>query len=692
MAEHLLLEIGLEEVPARFVRPAAEQLLDIVERWLDESRIARGAVRVFATPRRLAVLAEDVADRQADRTQEAKGPALSIAKDEQGNWTKAALGFARSQGVDPADLEVRDVGGTPYVFAVKTSAGGKTEDLLPRAAAEWIRSMSFPKSMRWGGHDLRFIRPIRWIVFLYGDRVVPLELAGVSSGRVTRGHRFLGSDVSLARAGEYAEALRRQYVLADPEERKQAILDQIRRLSEQKGWTIAVNEDLLEEVLFLVEYPTVLSGSFDPAFLAIPQDVLITSMREHQRYFPVFDAGGKLLPHFVTVRNGDGRSLDVVARGNEKVLRARLTDARFFYEEDKKLTIDRALGKLETIVYREELGTVGDKVRRVRRVAGGLAERLGLPEEARRHVDRAAHICKFDLVTQMVYEFPELQGIMGEDYARLMGEPEPVCRAVNEHYRPRHAGDGPPESPVGAVVGLADKMDTIAGCFSIGIVPTGSQDPYALRRQATGIVQTLIRHGFPVCLDDLFRLSLAALRESCGLKRDEADIMRDLRDFFALRIKNALSDKVRHDVAEAVMESGVFISPVPSVIRRAEALEAFLAGEEAKAAVDAFNRVCNLAVKAESGDLDERFLTEPAERELYKQWQQLHIIYNGLLEEGREERALAALAGLRDAVNAFFDAVLVMAEDPHVRQSRLALLSRIAGDIRRFADFSRLVK
>src|SRR5690606_630327 len=280
MAEHLLLEIGLEEVPARFVRPAAEQLRDIVERWLDESRIARGAVRVFATPRRLAVLAEDVADRQAGRTPEAKRPALSIAKDEQGNWTKAALGFARSQGVDPADLEVRDVGGTPYVFAVKTSAGGKTEDLLPRAAAEWIRSMSFPKSMRWGGHDLRFIRPIRWIVFLYGDRVVPLELAGVSSGRVTRGHRFLGSDVSLARAGEYAEALRRQYVLADPEERKRAILDQIRRLSEQKGWTIAVNEDLLEEVLFLVEYPTVLSGSFDPAFLAIPQDVLITSMRE----------------------------------------------------------------------------------------------------------------------------------------------------------------------------------------------------------------------------------------------------------------------------------------------------------------------------------------------------------------------------------------------------------------------------
>lgn len=692
MAEHLLFEIGLEEVPARFVRQAAGQLKDIVEKWLDESRIAHGAVRSFATPRRLAVLAEDVADRQADLTQETKGPALSIARDEQGNWTKAALGFAKSQGVDPAELTVRDVGGTPYVFAVKKGTGEKTEALLPRAAGEWIRAMSFPKNMRWGRHDVKFIRPIRWLVFLYGDRVVPLEVAGVSSGRMTRGHRFLGGEAELARASEYADALRGQYVLADPKERKRAILDQIGRLSREKGWTIAVQEDLLEEVLFLVEYPTVLYGSFDPAFLAIPQDVLITSMREHQRYFPVFDGNGRLLPHFVTVRNGDDRSLELVARGNEKVLRARLTDARFFYEEDKKLSIDRALGKLESIVFHEDLGTVGDKVRRIRTLAGRLAERAGIGGEEKRHIDRAAHICKFDLVTQMVYEFPELQGIMGEEYARLQGEPEPVCRAVNEHYRPRHAGDGPPEGLVGAVVGLADKMDTIAAFFSIGIVPTGSQDPYALRRQAAGIVQTLIRHGLKLHLDDLFRLSLGVLRDSRGLKRDEADILRDLRDFFALRVRNVLSDKVRHDVAEAVMEGGVFASPVPSVIRRAEALEAFLAADGAKAAVDAFNRVCNLAVKAESDELDERMLAEPAERELYKQWQQLHIIYGGHLDEGREAQALDALAGLRDAVNRFFDAVLVMAEDPAVRRARLALISRIARDIRRFADFSRLVK
>jgi glycyl-tRNA synthetase beta chain len=690
MAEDLLIEIGLEEVPARFVRQAADQLKGIVEKWLDDSRIARGPVRSYATPRRLAVLVEQVADKQADLSQEVKGPSLAIARDAEGNWTKAALGFARSQGVDPADFVVRDVGGTEYVFAVKNGAGGRTEELLPQAAGEWIRAMSFPKNMRWGHQELRFVRPIRWLVFLYGDRVVPLEVAGVASGRVTKGHRFLGTDAEIPHASLYADVLRGERVLADIEERKSAILDQIRGLSREKGWTIAVKEDLLEEVLFLVEYPTVLHGSFDPAFLAIPQDVLITSMREHQRYFPVLDENGKLLPHFVTVRNGDDRSLDQVARGNEKVLRARLTDARFFYEEDQKLAVDKALEKLETIVYHEELGTIADKVRRIRRLAGQLAELAVTGEEDKRLIDRAAQICKFDLVTQMVYEFPELQGIMGEDYARLQGEPEAVCRAVNEHYRPRHAGDGAPDGLVGAFVGIADKMDTIAGCFSIGIVPTGSQDPYALRRQAAGIVQTLLRHELPVTLDQLFDLALATLRESRGLKRPEADIVRDLRDFFALRVKNVLADKVRHDVAEAVMESG--ISAVGSVIRKAEALEAFVAGNEAKPAVDAFNRVCNLAVKAENDELDEGALREPAEQELYKQWKQLNIIYNEHLDEGKEAEALAVLAGLRDAVNGFFDAVMVMAEDPAIRRARLALLARIAADIRRFADFSRLVK
>lgn len=691
MTEDLLIEIGLEEVPARFVRQAAEQLRKTVEDWLDESRIAHGAVRWFATPRRLAVLAEQVADKQTDHAEEVKGPSLAIARDEQGNWTKAALGFARSQGVDPADFVIRDLGGTDYVFAVKSGSGQSTADLLPQAAAEWIRSLSFPKNMRWGNVDLRFIRPIRWLVLMLGDQVVPFDLAGVSAGRVTKGHRFLGADAAIDHASRYVDVLREQFVLADPEERKRAILGQIDRLSRDNGWNVAVPDELLEEVLFLVEYPTVLHGSFDPAFLDIPQDVLITSMREHQRYFPVLDGDGKLLPHFVTVRNGDGRSVDVVARGNEKVLRARLADARFFYEEDKKLAVDEALQKLDAIVFHEELGTVGDKVRRVRNLAGQLAGLAGMGEEERRHVDRAAEICKFDLVTQMVNEFPELQGIMGEDYARIHGEPEAVCRAVNEHYRPRHAGDRAPETAVAAIVGMADKMDTIAGCFSIGIVPTGSQDPYALRRQAAGIVQTLLTHQIPLTLDRLFETTLAVLRESRGLKRPEADIMRDLHDFFALRVKNVLSDKVRYDVAEAVMESG--ISSVPAVVRKAEALAAFAAsGEEAKAAIDAFNRVCNLAVKAESDELDEQVLADPAEQELYKHWKNVHTIYHGHLQAGREAEALDALAGLKQAVNRFFEAVMVMAEDPNLRRARLALLAGIAGDIREFADFSRLVR
>lgn len=690
MAEHLLFEIGLEEVPARYVRRAAEQLRDKVADWLKEARIGHGEVRWFATPRRLAVQVMDVAGKQDDYEEEVRGPSLKVARDEAGNWTKAALGFARSQGVDPADFSVRDVNGTAYVFAVKSGAAQKTAELLPHAAEEWIRTLSFPKNMRWGARDLRFIRPIRWLVLLYGSEVLPLEIAGVRSGRTTAGHRFLGADVELNEAASYADALREAMVLADPEERKQAILDQIGQLSESRGWHVAVEAELLEEVLFLVEYPTVLAGSFDPAFLDIPQDVLITSMREHQRYFPVLDPDGRLLPHFVTVRNGDDRALDVVVRGNEKVLGARLADARFFYEEDKTRTIDEQLAKLDAIVFHEELGTVGDKTRRVRELAGRLAALAGLGGEERSMVDRAARICKFDLVSQMVYEFPELQGIMGEDYARLQGEPEAVAKAVNEHYQPRHAGDPAPRGTVGAIVGMADKLDTITGCFSIGIIPTGSQDPYALRRQAQGIVQTLLAHPFPLTLDRLFEEALAVLRDARGLKREEADIRRDLREFFALRVKHVLADHVRYDVAEAVMESG--IDDVSAVVRKADALTAFIAaGAEAKADADAFVRVCNLAGKAEPGPWEHRLLTEQAEQQLYKQWKELHIVYNGLMDDGKEAEALAALAGLRSAINAFFDAVMVMAEEPDLRKARLGLLRDVAADIRRFADFSRLV-
>lgn len=690
MAKDLLLEIGMEEIPSRFIRASVEQLADKTVKWLNDSRIGYESVAMYATPRRIAVLAKGVAEKQADLSEEAKGPAKKIALDDNGGWTKAALGFARSQGVQPEQLFFKEIGGIEYVHAAKSSVGAETAGLLADGLAAVVQSLTFPKNMRWGSCDMKFVRPIRWIVALFGEEVVPLSIAGVTAGRTTKGHRFLGRDANIARPAEYAETLRRQFVFADIAEREAIILNQIRRLAEEKGWSIPVKEDLLEEVLFLVEYPTVLFGTFNPEFLHIPQEVLITSMREHQRYFPVLDSAGKLLPYFVTVRNGNEASLDQVAKGNEKVLRARLSDARFFYEEDQKLPIEAALAKLETVVFHEELGTLGDKVRRIGKIARALTTVLQLNGETANHIERAAAICKFDLVTQMVYEFPELQGVMGEDYARKAGEPEPVARAVFEHYQPRFSGDAAPASIVGAVVSIADKLDTIAGCFSIGIVPTGSQDPYALRRQAAGIVSILLEHKLAVTLGDLFDIALRVHEEARQLKRSRDEIAKDLHDFFLLRVKNVLAEKeVRYDVSDAVTSAG--IDDVNGVVRRADALTEAVKLPDFKTAVDSFNRVCNLAAKAVGEDVRPERFAEAAEQALHAAWQDVHAAFERELAAGREAAALAALASLKQPITAFFDAVMVMADDEAIRNNRLALLKSIAKDIKRLADFAKLV-
>ncbi|WP_252361836.1 glycine--tRNA ligase subunit beta, partial [Paenibacillus terrae] len=507
MSKDLLFEIGLEEVPARFIPAAIQQLKERMTAWLDSSRIAHGDVEAYATPRRLAVLVKEVAEKQEDINEEVKGPSRKIALDEAGNWSKAALGFARSQGVDPEQFTFKELGGVEYIYATKSSIGVPTAEVLSEGLLHILHAMTFPKFMRWASYDFKFVRPIRWLIALFGKDIVNLEIAGVRSGNVSRGHRFLGQDTVVESPADYVEALRKQHVIVDIAERQSIIVKQIEALAAEKDWTIAVKDDLLEEVLYLVETPTVLFGGFDPSFLNIPKDVLITSMREHQRYFPVLDHAGELLPYFVTVRNGGSQSLDVIAKGNEKVLRARLSDAKFFYEEDQRLEIKDALSKLESIVFHEELGSVGDKVRRIRRIADALAEKLRVSPDTLESVSRAADICKFDLVTQMVYEFPELQGVMGEDYARKAGEKEEVARAVFEHYQPRFAGETVPSTNAGAIVSIADKIDTITGCFSIGIIPTGSQDPYALRRQAAGIVQILLDRNLSATLSDVFNIA-----------------------------------------------------------------------------------------------------------------------------------------------------------------------------------------
>lgn len=691
MAKDLLLEIGLEEVPARFVRGAIEQLKEKTMKWLADSRLSYTQVEAFATPRRLAVRITQLAEKQEDIVEEVKGPSKKIAYDENGALSKPALGFAKSQGVDPEALFVRELAGVEYVYAYKSSKGVETVSLLPEVLPTLITSLHFPKNMRWGSYELRYIRPIRWLVALFGTEVVPFELAGVQTGNVSQGHRFLGVDTVIEEPAVYVERLRAQYVIADIEERQAAIETGIAQLAEANGWHIAVKDDLLEEVLFLVETPMALSGSFDPSFLNIPQEVLITSMREHQRYFPVLDADGRLLPHFVTVRNGDKLALDVVSKGNEKVLRARLSDAKFFYEEDKRLEIPTALAKLENIVYHEELGTVGDKVRRIRAIADRIAQHLRLDEQTIRDVSRTADICKFDLVSQMVYEFPELQGIMGEDYARKAGENEAVSRGIMEHYSPRNADDQPASSITGAVVGIADKIDSIAGCFSIGIIPTGSQDPYALRRQAAGIVSTLLAHGFELPLPELFRIALETYAER-GLKREAHEIAHDLQEFFALRIKNVLSEQaVKYDVIDAILGAGS--EDVKRTVLRALTLQSAINDKgktEFRLVVEAFNRVCNLAAKADTRQVDAMLFAEATEGDLYTAWQAANGSYVVAYAEGRMSEALSALSTLREPIAAFFDKVMVMADDEAVRRNRLALLGLIGDDVKQFADFSKL--
>lgn len=690
--QDFLLEIGVEEMPARFVRQSMEQLQTKLEQWLGEHSLTYAHIAAFATPRRLSVLVKGLAERQADREEEVKGPAKKIALDDAGNWTKAAQGFARSQGVSVDDLIFKEQKGVEYVYAHKQIKGLETEQLLPQLE-ELIKGLTFPKQMRWGSHTLRFVRPLKWLVALYGQTVIPLEITGVMADRYTEGHRFLSGSIRLDQPGEYVEVLRDNFVIVNMEERKHMIVEQLQAIEKENGWTVPIDQALLEEVTQLVEYPTALYGSFDKEFLDIPSEVLITSMKEHQRYFPVTDERGRLLPHFITIRNGQEDSEGLVVRGNEKVIRARLADARFFYEEDKKLKIDTALSQLEQIVFQEELGSIGDKVRRVKQLALHVASAVQLDEQARQSLERAAEICKFDLVTQMVGEFPELQGIMGEKYAGLAGEDEEVSKAVREHYLPRFAGDKLPTQQISSILSIADKMDTIAGCFGIGIQPTGSQDPYALRRQATGIVQIILAENWPITLAQLFSLTLSVLRQANLLKEDEQKIIRDLEQFFFLRLKNKLQEEgIRYDLIEAVLVDYANTSLV-AIVTKANLLMKEMKKETFKPLVEAFTRVNNLAIKLEERDrpVKEALFEGASEQTLFDIYDIVNKDYTVHAQAGQWEEAFQALIQLQEPIDQFFEETMVMVDKEELRLNRLALLQKVSQLLHRFADFSQIV-
>ncbi len=687
----VLLEVGTEELPARFVQPARLQLEQALQGMLREERLAPASVRSWATPRRLAVLAEGVPGRQPDAERVVRGPAAHVAFDSAGRPTAAAVGFARSQGVPVEALERRSTGSGEYVFARRVVQGRAAGEVLVEAVPRLLASLSFPKTMRWARYDLRFARPIRWVVALLDEDVIPFEVAGVRAGRLTFGHRQLSPGphiLQCADARHYEQVTRTAYVLADREARRAEVAAQVRRRAQEAGGEAELHEALLDEVTDLVEWPTAFLGWFDAEFLELPEPVLVTVMRHHQRYFPV-RRGGVLLNAFVGVRNGDREGLDAVREGNEWVLRARLVDARFFYQEDRKRSLEEWAERLEFVTFHEKLGSLRQKVQRLERLCRWLADALRLSPDQASQLERAARLCKADLSTHLVGEFPELEGVVGAIYARLDGEPPEVCEAVEEHYRPRGSGDEVPRSALGALLAVADRVDTLVGFVGIGILPSGSADPYGLRRAAAGLLDTLFEHRARIGV----RLP--------GLVEQALGGYLDYPDFqgAAERIAAFLHDRVRawmlergfsHDVVDAVLQ--VWEGGVPDfldAIRRAQALSEFRTTPEFAEAYEAFDRAYRI------WDKQTRHLPgspeHPAEEGVQQAVEAAQRKLEGLLAAGADREAMTHLAGLRAPVARLFDEVLVNDPDPRVRARRHALLAQVVHLFWQVARFEHLV-
>ncbi|WP_298464682.1 glycine--tRNA ligase subunit beta [uncultured Mitsuokella sp.] len=682
MAKDLLFEIGTEEIPAHVMPGTLAQLKEHAEKAFKENRIAFDAIRTLGTPRRTALLVKGLAEKQEDVTSENRGPSVKIAFDADGKPTKAAQGFARGQHVAPEDLVVKD----GYVYAEVHEEGQPTAKLLETLLPELVCGLSFPNNMRWGDLDFKFIRPIRWFVALYDKDVIPFELANVKSGRTSRGHRFLSQgDFTIDSAADYETACEENFIIVDQDKRKAMIREQIEEVAMENGGQAEITDDLLEEVLYLVEYPTALCGKFEEKYLQLPPEAVITPMRDHQRYFPVKDAAGKLLPLFITVRNGGREYLETVQHGNERVLRARLADAQFFFDEDRKKSLEEHRDKLKTVVFQQGLGTMYEKTERLATLADFIADELHADEKAHKHAHRAALLSKADLVTGMVTEFTELQGIMGREYAKLDGECEKVAIAIDEHYKPRFAGDSQPATTAGRIVSTADKIDTIVGTFSLGKIPTGSQDPFALRRQALGLVNMMIEAKYHLSLSALVSKSMDLYGIADEAAREK--MQQDVADFMRLRLKNVL-ESVRYDVLDAVLGD---VDDLYAVAQRAVAVEAFVAGKDAEKDIQAFVRVGNLAKKAGQAAVDAALFQNDEERALYAAYEEADKAAAEKLQAEDYAGALEAFTQLSQPIDAFFDGVMVMDKDEKIRDNRLGLLKSIDALVKRVADFSKIV-
>lgn len=678
MAKDLLLEIGLEEMPAHIVSASRLQLEEKVVKFLDENNLTYETVQSFSTPRRLAVRVTQLPEQQEDAQEEVKGPAKKIAQDDQGNWSKAAEGFVKGQGVTTDSITFKELKDVEYAYVTKYHQGQKTIEVLT-GLKEIITSLTFPITMHWGNHEFEYIRPIHWIVALLDEEVIPFSILDVTTGASSRGHRFLGDAVTFKHSNEYEEKMKEQFVIVDPKVRQAMLIEQANLLAEKNHWKLNLDENLLEEVNNLIEYPTAFVGEFDEKYLSVPDEVLVTSMKEHQRYFDVRNDQGLLLPYFISVRNGDSVHLENVIKGNEKVLTARLEDAAFFYSEDKKLLIEECVNKLKQVTFHEKIGTIYEKMQRVGIIGQIIGKEVGLSDTELTELKRASEIYKFDLVTNMVSEFPELQGIMGEKYALLQGEEPAVAQAIREHYLPTSSEGELPVSAIGAVLAIADKLDSVFSFFTVGLIPSGSNDPYALRRQTYGVIRIVENRGWQFPLVQLqldIDAAVNADSQKYGIQLTSGQ--EEVIDFVKARLRQLLTTKdVRHDVIDAVISSEQ--KDLAKLFSSALILKKHLLDKEFKPSMEALTRVINLAKKGQDwldqeSQVDAALFENDAEKALH---QAVNTIEKNFKENTVSEN-YQALVDLRQLIERYFEETMVMAEDEKVKINRLNELNRIA--------------
>lgn len=690
MTHSFLLEIGLEEMPAHVVTPAMEQLKQRVINFLDANNLKHGTVEPFATPRRLAVLVHELANQQPDQDLEVKGPAKKIAVDEQNHWTKAAEGFARGQGVSVQDIFFQSVKGTDYVYIKKHIAGQQAADILP-GIKDVITTMTFPTRMRWNKYKLEYIRPIHWVVALLDHEVINFQLLNIHTSNQTWGHRFLGSQITLAQATDYQQALADDFVIADPQERQHLIEEQLQSLAQQHHWQIEIDPELLEEVTNLVEYPTAFAGHFDPKYLQIPEEVLITSMKDNQRYFYVRDQDDKLAPYFIGVRNGNQQHLDQVIAGNEKVLVARLEDAAFFFQEDQKHDINYYVHQLKNVTFHDKIGSMTEKMACTKTIALLLAQKFNLTAEEQQNLQRAADIYKFDLVTDMVGEFAELQGVMGEKYALKFGETPAVAQAIREHYLPTSAEGVLPQSTVGQVLALANKLDSIMSFFAVDLIPNGSNDPYSLRRQATGIVRILEKKHWHLDFNQLQPQIIAAWQQTGTQKQlDYHKHVSEVNEFLTERVRQLLlQSQVAHDLIATVTTTTI-IDPV-AMLQHAQVLQAHQADSQFKEDIEALTRVLRITAKAAlpitQVAVNPKLFETASEQQLYQEVQQLAADF----AQRDNDQQLKGLLALQPTITKYFDDNMINAADDQIRYNRLRQLQQLAQMIQVFGDLTQLI-